>query len=200
MHRLIHLKDRLWTEGDVTPSPRSRAIPPAFEKLVSGLLAWAALLFLAFPAATVGAQEYSFRYLGIADGLNDLAVRNIYQDQRGFVWANTENGIYRYDGDRFEFFGAAQGVPLALDVSFGDAPDGSLLVGAEFGLYRLSGNRFSQVAGNFKSVSHTQGIEADGKGNTWLATDIGLVELSAQPGQSQFIQYLAPRAPGTSSP
>ncbi len=164
------------------------------------MLTLASLLFLAISAAKLRAEEYSFRYLGIADGLNNLAVRDIYQDQRGFLWVNTENGIYRYDGDRFEFFGSTQGVPLALDVSFGDAPDGSLLVGAEFGLYHLTGNRFSQVAGNFTSVSHTQGIQADGNGHTWLATDIGLVELSANPGQSQFSQYVVPRAPGTSSP
>jgi diguanylate cyclase (GGDEF)-like protein len=151
-------------------------------------------------AAALSAQEYSFRYLGIAEGLNNLAVRDIYQDQRGFVWVNTENGIYRYDGDRFEFFGPPQGIPLALDVSFGDAPDGSLLVGAQFGLYRLTGNRFSQVAGNFTSVSETEGIQADGKGHTWLATNIGLVELTAVQGETQFSEHLVPRAQGTSSP
>ena len=151
-------------------------------------------------AATLNAQEYSYRYLGIAEGLNNLAVRDIYQDQRGFIWVNTENGIYRYDGNRFEFFGPPQGIPLALDVSFGDAPDGSLLVGAQFGLYRLAGNRFSQVAGNFASVSETEGIQADGKGHTWLATDIGLVELTANPGETQFTGHVVPQAPGASSP
>ena len=151
-------------------------------------------------AAALSAQEFSYRYLGVAEGLNNLAVRDIYQDQRGFIWVNTENGIYRYDGDHFESFGPPQGIPLALDVSFGDAPDGSLLVGAQFGLYRLTGNRFSQVAGNFTSVSETGGIQADGKGHTWLATDIGLVELTASQGEAQFSQHVIPRAQGASSP
>ena len=57
------------------------------------------------------AQEYSFRSFGTADGLNNLAVRRIYQDRVGFLWVSTENGILRYDGDRFESFGAAQRVP-----------------------------------------------------------------------------------------
>jgi diguanylate cyclase (GGDEF)-like protein len=148
----------------------------------------------------LSAQQYSFRYFGNSDGLNNLAVRDIYQGGSGFIWVNTENGIYRFDGERFEFFGPPQGIPLALDVSFGDAPDGSLLVGAPFGLYRLTGNRFSQMAGNFARVSETEGIQADGKGHTWLATDIGLVELSAEPGQTQFSQHLLPRAPGASGP
>ena len=158
-----------------------------------------AFAFLA-PSAALIAQEYSFHYLGNAERLNNLAVRDIYQDQRGFIWVNTEDGIYRYDGDRFEYFGPAQGIPLALDVSFGDAPDGSLLVGADFGLYRLMGNRFSQVAGSFTRVSRTQGIEADGKGHTWVATDIGLVEFSAGQAEGQFTQQLVPRAAGASSP
>ncbi|MGP8251319.1 MAG: diguanylate cyclase domain-containing protein [Terracidiphilus sp.] len=153
-----------------------------------------------FAGATLSAQEYSFRYLGAAEGLNNLAVREIFQGQQGFIWVNTENGIFRYDGDHFEYFGPSEGIPLALDVSFGDAPDGSLLVGAQFGLYRLIGNRFSQVAGSFSSVSETEGIQADGKGHTWLATDIGPVELTANPGQTQFSQHLVPRAQGVSSP
>jgi len=57
------------------------------------------------------AQEYSFRSFGTADGLNNLAVRRIYQDRVGFLWVSTENGTLRYDGDRFESFGAAQRVP-----------------------------------------------------------------------------------------
>jgi diguanylate cyclase (GGDEF)-like protein len=177
-----------------------RANSHKFEWMRQGLPALACSLLALFFASSLSAQQYSFRYLGIAEGLNNLAVRDIYQGQSGFLWVNTENGIYRYDGDRFEFFGPSQGIPLALDVSFGDAPDGSLLVGAQFGLYRLAGNRFSQIAGNFTKVSETEGIQSDGKGHTWLATDIGLVELTSDPGQSQFTQRVVTRAQGTSTP
>ena len=84
--------------------------------------------------------------------------------------------------------------------AFGDAPDGSLLIGADFGLYRLSGNRFEPVPGPFKTISWAQGIQADGKGHTFLATDAGLVELSRVPGKDGFAQRILPQAPGTSDP
>jgi diguanylate cyclase (GGDEF)-like protein len=146
------------------------------------------------------AQEYSFRSFGVADGLNNLAVRRIYQDRVGFIWVSTENGIFRYDGERFEAFGAAQGVPSNSGMAFGDAPDGSLLAGGTVGLYRLTGNRFEKVPGAFKTIAWAQGIQSDGKGHTFLGTDVGLVELSSEPGRDQFSARTFPQAQGTSGP
>jgi ligand-binding sensor domain-containing protein len=145
-----------------------------------------AFALLTLAGAEICAQEYSFRSLGIAEGLSNLAVRRIYQDSVGFLWVSTENGIFRFDGDRFEAFSAEQGIPLNSGVAFGDAPDGSLLVGGGIGLYRLSGNRFEKLQLGFNTIGWAQGIQSDGKGHTFLGTDIGLVELSAQPGQPQF--------------
>jgi diguanylate cyclase (GGDEF)-like protein len=144
------------------------------------------------------AQEYSFRYFGSSDGLNNLAVRSIYQDRVGFIWVSTENGIYRYDGDRFEGFGLAQGIPLISGAAFGEAPDGALLAGGDFGLYRLTGNRFEKLLVPFKTVSWAQGIQADAKGRTYIGTDSGLMELSAQPGSVGFAVRKIPSPPGSS--
>ncbi len=157
-----------------------------------------ALALLALAGGLLCAQEYSFRSFGTAEGLNNLAVRRIYQDRTGFIWVSTENGIYRYDGDRFELFGPAQGIPLNFTAAFGEAPDGSLLAGGNFGLYRLSGNRFEKLATPFKAVSGLQGIQSDGKGHTFLGTDAGLVELSLQPGQRDFAIRSFPQPHGTS--
>ena len=115
------------------------------------------------------AQEYNFRTFGVAEGLNNLAVRQIYQDRVGFIWVSTEDGIFRYDGERFQSFGPEQGIPSTSGAAFGDAPDGSLLVGGDFGLYQLSGNRFEKLAVDFKTVSWAQGIKSDGKGPRLLA-------------------------------
>jgi diguanylate cyclase (GGDEF)-like protein len=144
------------------------------------------------------AQEYSFRSFGTADGLNNLAVRRIYQDRVGFLWVSTENGILRYDGDRFESFGAPQGVPSNAGVAFGDAPDGSLLIGGDFGLYRRTGNRFEKVPTAFKTINWSQGIQADGKGHTFLGTDAGLVEVSVRPGHDELQLQTLPQVQGTS--
>jgi diguanylate cyclase (GGDEF)-like protein len=150
--------------------------------------------------ASCAAQEYSFRTFGNAEGLNNLAVRQIYQDRAGFIWVSTENGIFRYDGDRFEAFGPAQGIPISSAAAFGEAPDGSLLAGGTFGLYRLRGNRFIKLPFNFKSVSWAQGIQSDRKGHTFLGTDSGLVELDSEAGHDGFRLQTFPQSPATSGP
>jgi len=159
--------------------------------------ALAALLLI---SGSLCAQEYSFRTYGTAEGLNNLAVRQVYQDRGGFIWVSTENGIFRYDGDRFEAFGPAQGIPNSSVAVFGDAPDGSLLAGGSFGLYNLRGNRFEKLPVTFKTVSYAQGIQSDSKGHTFLGTDAGLVELDSKPGHEGFTERLFPQAPATSGP
>lgn len=157
-----------------------------------------ALLALALASGVSRAQEYSFRNFGVAEGLNNLAVRRIYQDHAGFIWESTENGIFRYDGERFEAFGTAQGIPSNSGVAFGDAPDGSLLAGGNIGLYHLSGNRFEKLSAPLKTIVWQQGIASDGRGHTYLAADSGLLELYSEPGQDGFAVRSFPRAPGTS--
>ncbi len=160
-----------------------------------------ALTLLLFATAGVlCAQEYSFRSFGNAEGLTNLAVRQIYQDPGGFIWVSTENGIFRYDGERFEAFGPAQGIPVGSGAAFGEAPDGSLLVGGNFGLYHLRGNRFEKLPVTFKAVSWAQGIQSDGKGHTFLGTDTGLVELHSEAGLDGFEEKEFAQAAGTSEP
>ena len=163
------------------------------------ILACGALLLAA--EGLLRAQEFSFRTLGSAEGLDNLEVRKIFQDRVGFLWVSTENGIYRYDGERFEIFGPAQGMPLANGVALGEAPDGSLLAGGDFGLFRLRNNHFERVSGPFKKVEWRQGIQADGRGHSFVATDDGLIELSsvagqAEAGQAEFALRRIPQAPG----
>ncbi len=158
------------------------------------------LALLALAGEVLFAQEPSLRDFGSSEGLKNLAVRRIYQDHIGFLWVSTENGIFRFDGERFEPFGKAQGIPSSSGVAFGEAPDGSLLVGGTIGLYRMSGNRFEKLPTFFNTVAWAQGIQSDGKGHTYLGTDSGLVELSSQPGQTQFAMRTIPQPQGTSAP
>jgi diguanylate cyclase (GGDEF)-like protein len=158
-----------------------------------------AFCFLLLVSGVLCAQEYSFRTFGNAEGLNNLAVRQVYQDRGGFIWVSTENGLFRYDGDRFEAFGPAQGIPISSVAAFGEAPDGSLLAGGAFGLYHLRGNSFEKLNVSFNTVSPSQGIQSDAKGHTFLGTDAGLIELHSEPGHDGFVERNFPQAPATSS-
>ncbi len=80
-------------------------------------------------AVPVKAQEYSFRYYGTEDGLTNLAVKVLFQDRTGFLWAGTEGGVFRYDGEWFQRYGSAEGLPQEVVLSLGEVPDGSVLAG-----------------------------------------------------------------------
>lgn len=45
--------------------------------------------------------QYDFRYLDQSDGLLHTEIKSIGQDERGFIWVLTQNGLQRYDGSRF---------------------------------------------------------------------------------------------------
>lgn len=51
-------------------------------------------------------QRFAFQEYSQRDGLANLNVQTMVQDRAGMLWVGTQNGLYRYDGDRF------QAVPL----------------------------------------------------------------------------------------
>ena len=151
----------------------------------------AALLLLV--AARLAAQEYRFQFLGADQGLTNLAIKNLYQDRKGFLWVSTENGIFRYDGYRFRAFGAEEGIPSSSGVAFGEAPDGALLAGGEIGLFRLVANHFFEkipLPGG-AVVSWAGRIKSDSRGRTWLATDAGLMVLTESSAGALTIRTVA---------
>lgn len=50
------------------------------------------------------AQDYDFKRINITNGLNNNTVFCVQQDQKGFIWIGTADGLNRYDGSRFKLF------------------------------------------------------------------------------------------------
>jgi diguanylate cyclase (GGDEF)-like protein len=78
-------------------------------------LCWVGLLLgaLIARAATAAGPSgvYAFRSYGPDQGLRNQAVTSLAQDREGFLYVGTEDGLFRYDGDRFVHMGAAEGLP-----------------------------------------------------------------------------------------
>ncbi|HUI40348.1 MAG TPA: response regulator [Terriglobia bacterium] len=160
-----------------------------------------ALLACLVLAAPLQAQQYSFRYYGAEDGLTNLAVKVLFQDRTGFLWAGTENGVFRFDGRRFQRYGPAEGLPHDVVLSLGEAPDGSLLAGYRAGLYRQQGQHFEAVplagGGGIDSYS---AIQFDGEGRTFIGTAHGLVVATRAADGGSLALNLLPTPAGAPGP
>ncbi|MFO7827882.1 MAG: two-component regulator propeller domain-containing protein [Bacteroidales bacterium] len=60
------------------------------------------LLLLMFFSHSITGQTYQFKENGIEEGLSHPFVYTINQDQNGFLWVGTGEGLCRYDGFNFE--------------------------------------------------------------------------------------------------
>src|SRR6185369_11232958 len=58
-------------------------------------------------------QQLPLRYYGQQDGLANMSVTALAQDSPGYLWAGTENGLFRFDGARFREFGETEGLEPA---------------------------------------------------------------------------------------
>ena len=48
--------------------------------------------------------EYSIKRLSLKDGLSQSSIYSIVQDNQGFMWFTTEDGLNRYDGYNFTVY------------------------------------------------------------------------------------------------
>ncbi len=93
------------------------------------------------------AQRYNFKFYGEEEGLQNQVVQVVLQDRAGFLWAGTQNGLFRYDGSRFTGFYRTDGLPAGRIDSLYESVDGTLWVGtAPVGLARRVGERFETGA------------------------------------------------------
>ena len=73
-----------------------------YDRNVSFVL-WIGLVFLLTIARSGYALKENIRFerLSITDGLSQNTVRDIFQDNMGFIWFATQDGLNRYDGHSF---------------------------------------------------------------------------------------------------
>src|SRR5437773_7122747 len=110
--------------------------------------------------------QRTFRGFGAADGLRNLVITSITQDASGFLWLGTEDGVYRFDGERLTRFSNEAYV-------VGVGAEGNACIGYRTGLQCWDGTGFSRAstAGMPAIPVHTM---ASFGGRTWVGSDAGL--------------------------
>lgn len=165
---------------------------------VPAFLRYALLAWVLFTSAA-SAQRYSFKFYGDDEGLKNLAVQAVLQDRTGFLWAGTQNGLYRYDGNRFTAYSTRDGLPGARIESLYESADGTLWVATDGGLARRVANRFQpvQLRGRRGILAHgvigREGMSSDRMGRLFLATDQGLLVGTPRQHGIDFATVAPPR-------
>ena len=49
-------------------------------------------------------KKMAFEKYGVAEGLPEEFVSDMVQDDKGFIWLSTQNGLVKYDGYKFHVF------------------------------------------------------------------------------------------------
>lgn len=133
-----------------------------------------------------------FNQLTIEDGLAQNTVWEVVQDERGYIWLTTEEGLHRFDGYDFRVYRADPNDPHAISESFTTrlmlGREGELWVGTQGGgLNRMEPEtgRFERVAGGEDGLSSDNiwSLTQDDNGDIWVGTDKGLDRLDPGTGR-----------------
>jgi len=78
---------------------------------------WLYIFCFVFPAtiaAGQGARQYTFTHYGVSSGLASNEATHVLQDGQGFIWVATNNGLQRFDGQRYISFRHETEDPLSI--------------------------------------------------------------------------------------
>ncbi len=118
----------------------------------------------------------------VRDGLHDDNVRRIVRDRAGRLWFAHRSGLSRLDGQRFETYGPAQGLPRARVRDVLHTRDGLLLVATQDGFFRFNPGAtpavFVRVGGDLGQDAHA--LAEDAGGDVWGGTAAGLCRFAGR--------------------
>ncbi len=130
------------------------------------------------------ATDIRFAHISTAQGLSQIRVTNIVQDDLGFMWFGTLYGLNRFDGYTFKVYVHERGnrnSPSGVDIQslFKDR-DGALWMGCEQAV-----DRFDPKTESFTHfpVPMVKQISQDRAGLLWFSTDRGLYRLDEKSGK-----------------
>jgi len=144
--------------------------------------------------------EPIFEHLTIEDGLPENSVRCILQDNLGYMWLGTQNGLVKYDGYNMTVYQPNPEDSLSISdrqiQTIYEDKSGTLWIGTQGGL-----NRFDRKTETFTSYMHNPddsasinsnfiySIYEDKAGNIWVGTRNGLNLFDQQKKSFEHIYY-----------
>jgi len=146
---------------------------------------------------TPSQDPLSFEALNASDGLSNNNVYAILQDQEGYIWMTTDNGLNKYDGYEFEqFYHDVQdstSISSSIVRAIIEDNEGTLWVVANNGL-----NRYQRETNSFKRYYpknlpdkhrglNIKSLHIDGDGKIWFTLGNTLGYFNTEQEQFEFI-------------
>ena len=134
------------------------------------------------------APAIHFRHIKSENGLSNSTIETIVQDNRGFLWFGTRDGLNRYDGSQMIVYRNSSSDSTSISdnyiTSLYQDKQHYLWVGTLNGLNKFDPrlNRFTRLKhklGDLKSISsnYITSIYGDTKGSIWIGTSGGGINL-----------------------
>jgi len=159
---------------------------------------WAALLLVGLlwaPSAAV-AQRHALDQYSLDAGLPQSQVRDVLQDERGYLWvALFGGGIARFDGRTFNTLTTEDGLPSDIVTGLHEDSSGTIWVGTRNGLGRYDGTTitaFTEADG--LPDDNIQALAEGPQDRLWIGTPSGVVSYDG----SAFRPLAPDRLPNTS--
>jgi signal transduction histidine kinase/ligand-binding sensor domain-containing protein len=151
----------------------------AIGRLLTSLLLICSPLALAAPAPI----EMHHMSWTAREGAPQMVIA-MTQTQDGWLWLGNNNGLFRFDGVRFERYAEpGHTLPATAIATLSTFNDGALWIGYRYGgISVLSGGQlrhYNQRDG-LPASAGVWGLEHDGAGRLWAATSKGLFHLDGQ--------------------
>jgi len=129
------------------------------------------ILIIIFSINSSYAQEYYFKHFQVEEGLSNNTVLTSIQDNDGFMWFGTKDGLNRFDGYRFKTY-RSNGDPIhSLGSNYIQSMheyDGTIWVGTDKGLYHYDKKLDHFTVFNEAISDRINDINHDQKGNIWF--------------------------------
>lgn len=119
--------------------------------------------------------EYQFLQYRIGDGLNTDIIKCVAEDDWGFIWIGTDQGLLQYNGHKFISYSQATKSPFIKD--FIRLKDGRLLVLDDLGLTEIINEidtvYFKRILEGTRTptdstIWYPKSLYEDSKGNLWI--------------------------------